>query len=491
MPRVVNKRIIVFLTIAFMLGIFTGGLIFNNLILTIIIPISVLLLGIIFYFLSKKLLLLVLLFAFSLGSASYVIDYKINVKQINTVCQISGKAVDSVGKNLVLSNISIDGKSCRGNVLLKGSTANIGEQITYYGAIETMDFCVFDSYAMSYYNDNVFYQSTLFYDIEIGEGKQDIFEKIKGKITTVLSRYMADEDTGIVKSLLFGDKSSLRYEDNTLIRSAGVSHIFAVSGLHVGFLMALIIFVLRKLRISPSLQLIIVALSILFYGFLCGFPAGLKRAGIMGIVYLLSSLTCNKNDSLTTLSLSMLIILIINPLEMFDLGFLMSVSAVFGITLFYRPIYKFLSFKCKNKIYLFVVGSVALTLSANIFLLPISFNIFNTFSVYMVLSNLIIVPLVTVAYSSLIFVAFLTLIFEGFGVLYVALKYPVIAIRAVCKIIDILPLSTVSLPSMGIFTVAYIASFLVLSRYIMIKPRYKLATVSGFVAVSIFAFLLL
>ncbi len=491
MPRILNKRIIVFCVIAFCLGIFVGGLIFSNLYLTIIIPIALLLLGIIFYLFFKKILLLVLLFTFSLGCVSYVIDYKINVKEIDKTCEISGKVVESVGKNLVLSDLTIEGKKYGGKVLLKRSEAKVGEQITYFGAIKTMDFSVFDTYAMSYYNDDVFYESTQFYSKEISKAELDIFEKIKGKITRVLSRYMADEDTGIVKSLLFGDKSSLRDEDNVLIRSAGVSHIFAVSGLHVGFLIALLIFVLKKLRINPTVQFFAVVLSILLYGFLCNFPGGLKRAGIMAIVYLLSSITCNKNDPLTTLSLSVFIILIINPLELFDLGFLMSVSAVFGITLFYKPIYKFLSFKFKNKIYLFVAGSVALTLSANIFLLPISFNVFNTFSVYMVLSNLIIVPLVTIAYSSIISVAFLSLIFEGFGIFYVPLKYTIIAIRAVCKVVDTLPFSTISLPSMGIFTAVYVASFVILSKFIMIKPKYKVISISGLVAASFFAFLLL
>lgn len=491
MPKIVNKRLIVFLAVAFMLGIFVGALVFHNLILTVIIPLVILLCGIIFYVFSKKLMVLVLFIAFAVGAVSYVIDYNINVKEISSNSVVSGRVSEIVADKIVLSKISIDGKKFRGKILVKGDAVDIGQNLTYYGSIETIDFDIFDTYSMNYYNDDIFYESKIIYVKEIKQDKLNVFESIKERTTTILNRYMEQEDTGIVKSLLFGDKSTLKYEDSVLIRSAGVSHIFAVSGLHVGFLIALLIFILKKMRVKPTFQLLIIGIIIFLYGFLCGFPAGLKRAGIMALVYLLSNLTCNKNDNLTTLSLSVLIILLMNPVEMFDLGFIMSVSAVFGIILFYKPIYSFLSFKCKNKAYLFLVGSIALTLSANVFLLPISCNIFQTLSVYMLLGNLVIVPLVTFAYSSLILVAFLSLIYQGFGILYVGLRYPVIAIRAVCKLISMLPMATLALPSMGIFTFTYITSFLIMSRFIMVKRTTKFITIIGLVGISVLTFLLI
>lgn len=491
MSRVINHRLVVFATIAFMVGIFVGGLVFNNIILTIVIPLAMLLCGIIFYFASKKFIVLLLFVTFAIGSICYVIDYNINVKDINDNAVISGRISQLDNKSMVLSNISIDGKKHRGKVYLTDGYGNFGDIITYYGTIKTLKFDIFDTYSMNSYNDDVFYESNFIYIKDLSAGKINIFEKINNKTTLVLDKYMTKEDTGIVKSLLFGDKSSLIYQDNMLIRRAGVSHIFAVSGLHVGFLIGLLIFILRKLRAKPSLQIIVVGVLIFLYGFLCGFPAGLKRAGIMAIVYLLANLTCNKNDNLTTLSLSIMIILIMNPLEMFDLGFLMSVTAVFGIILFYKPIYAFLAYKFTNKAYLFVAGSFALTLSANVFLLPISCNIFQSLSVYMLLSNLIIVPLVSIAYSSLILIATLSLIFEGFGIFYTVAKYPVIAIRAVCKIINVLPLTTLALPALGIFTFTYIASFIILSRFIMVKPKIKIISIGGLTGLSVLIFLLI
>ncbi len=492
MPKLLNKRPILFLAVALMVGIFVGGLIFGNLILSIIIPVAILLCGIIFFLISKKFLSLLVFLAMAVGVTGAIIDYNVKITNIDRSAVISGR-VEEIrnNKNVVLSDFTVDGVEYKGKILLKYNESEVGNRITYYGKIKTIDMDIFDTYVTSYYNDGIFYKSSLYNLYEVNSGALKLSEKIKNKFSNTISKYMEDSDVGVAKSLIFGDKSMLSQEDNNLIREAGVSHIFAVSGLHVGFLIALFVFIMKKLRLNRYLQLFVIIAAIIFYGILCGNPPGLKRAGIMSVVYLSGNLLCRKNDTLSTLSLSVLLILLFKPFELFDLGFIMSVSAVFGIVLFYKPIYKFLSFKIKNKLYLTVAGSFAMTISANAFLLPISFNIFNSFALYMLFTNLFVVPLTAITYSGLVLTFLLSLIFDGFGAIYFVLKYPLIAIRAICKVFAFLPFASVPLFALNAFTAVYLLCLILISRFILIKPKYKAITVFTLIPISSIMFLLL
>ncbi|NCA92065.1 ComEC/Rec2 family competence protein [bacterium] len=491
MPRILNNRPILYLAVALMLGIFVGGLIFGNLILSIIIPIVIFQCGIIFCLFSKKFFTFLIFLAMAVGVAGVIIDYNVNIVSVDKKAVISGR-VEEIrnGKKVVLSNFSVDGEEFKGKILINYKIGEVGDKISYYGKIKTNELDIFDTYAMSYYNDGIFYQSELYYLYEVSDGPLKLDEKVKNKFNTTISRYMKKQDVGIAQSLIFGDKSGLSQEDNTLIREAGVSHIFAVSGLHVGFLIALFVFIMKKLRLNRYVQLFTIIAVIVLYGVLCGNPPGLKRAGIMSVVYLVGNLLTRKNDSLSTLSLSVLLILIFKPFELFDIGFIMSVSAVFGIVLFYKPVYSFLAFKMKNKLYLAVCASFAMTISANAFLLPISFNVFNSFSLYMLFTNLFVVPLTAITYSLLVLTFVFSLIFEGFGVIYFVIKYPLIAIRAICKVFTFLPFASLPLSAMGIFTAVYIFCLILLSRFIMIKPKYKGITVLSLISLSGVMFLL-
>jgi ComEC/Rec2-related protein len=157
-----------------------------------------------------------------------------------------------------------------------------------------------------------------------------------------------------------------------------MAHIFAVSGLHIGFLAAAILFLLKKLRVNNYVSAAVLAAVFVIYGIMTGMPSGVKRAAITFIVFLLAKNSVRKSDPLTSLAFSAVIIILTNPRELFDVGFIMSYGAVFGIIAFYKPFFDILKKISGNKVYRYFAKILATTMSANIFVLPVSFNVFNT-----------------------------------------------------------------------------------------------------------------
>lgn len=135
----------------------------------------------------------------------------------------------------------------------------------------------------------------------------------------------------LVKGVFLGEKSGLDTATRTSMSLAGLMHIFAVSGLHVGYVVLLALLLAgsgykrRWLRLGLSLGLL------LLYIGLTGGAASILRAGLMALTLLLAELLMERNDPITTLALAALICLAFRPLWLFSAGFQMSFAAVWGL----------------------------------------------------------------------------------------------------------------------------------------------------------------
>ncbi len=139
------------------------------------------------------------------------------------------------------------------------------------------------------------------------------------------------EDSGLPKALLLGERSDLKEETTSDFRDAGIAHVLAVSGLHVGLLMAGAFFILRFFHLSPGMLLIIIAALLLFYCRLLDFAPSVVRAVILTLLFLLGKVFRRRVDPLTSLACAFLLILFFRPLDLFSLGFQLSFLAVLGI----------------------------------------------------------------------------------------------------------------------------------------------------------------
>lgn len=479
MDRALNRRVVLFVTVALMLGIFVGGLTTDNVILMAVIPSALFAVGIIFLLGFKKALVCAVYVAMCVGCLVYYLDYYVSYDgDVDGGVNVSARVESVTDGYAIVGDLSFDGKSYQGKArLYYDGELNVGEKLTFVAEAETNGRDIFSSYDMSAYNDRVYYVLNAT-EVEATQGKLKFFEKVKKRITDPMFRFMDGDDAGIAASLLLGDKSALSYSDSEVIRGIGMSHVFAVSGLHVGFMTAIVIFILKKLKAKPVTSLVVTAVVLLIYGILTGFPSGIKRAAVMSMIYMAAPLFKRKSDPITALSAACFLIVLTNPRELFDIGFIMSASAVAGIILFYTPIYHALLGRSHNAFRKGVSASVAVTVSANILLLPVCFNVFNTFAVYMILSNLIILPLVTVSYAMVAVAACFTAVFPVMGFLYYPSQFPIICIRLLANLIFSLPHATVTVGSMGAATACYVAAAFFVSRLNKLSAKVKLAGLS-------------
>lgn len=244
----------------------------------------------------------------------------------------------------------------------------------------------------------------------IGKDKVNVISKIANsnylKIEEKLNTLFEKDISSFIKGIVLGDKSNIDKDIQEDFRISGISHILAVSGLHVAYVIIAINLLFKKSFGERNTKFIII-LFLFFYMFLTGFSPSIVRASIMNIIILGAGIFHRKNDLATSISLSLLIILIYNPFLIENIGLQFSYIATIGIILLQKNIKKVLkNLKIKNKKWKYrlsiktlkiiskVQEIVAVTISAQISILPIMIYHFNIFGTYFLLSNLLISILV-------------------------------------------------------------------------------------------------
>ncbi len=479
MKRILNYRLVTFIALALCAGVVVGGLLCKSILLSVLIPIVSTAVGILLYFLTKKHTAWILLFAFSLGAALFL------SVTAATKPKLSGE------QTLTLTVEEVGEKS--GNVIMRGDVGVVtlsgrdyylqeGDKVVVTGTLAPVEFSYQDGYERHLFSKGVSYKLRVKEMTLIGN-EPSFFQKIKIKSRDVMLRYMNREDAAVCMSLIFGDKSMLSSKTAQETTGAGLSHVFAVSGLHIGFLAAILSFALKKCRVRPVPRMIVTVTILLLYGVLTGFPAGVKRSVIAYFLYELSVITARKRDGLTTLSAAVILIVLTDPKEMFDVGFLLSVCAVAGIVFFYKPLYSVVGKLPNNavkRVLMYPYGLICMTVSANIFILPITISVFGSIAPYAAVGNLLVLPVLSVVFPCLALTVMLSLIFGGFGVLYYALKYPIIAIRSFCSLISSWPSAEIPVAGLGVAALFYILFFVCLGRFLLLKPKFKAPICSAF-----------
>lgn len=192
---------------------------------------------------------------------------------------------------------------------------------------------------------------------------------------------------GIAKALLLGDKSSLENDVVNSFTATGAMHVLAVSGLHIGMLLQLIVLVLSVFGkwLKKRQQLLIALVLIWVYGGLTGASPAVMRAVVMFSILAIGSVIERKNSPLNLLALSAIVLLFFDPWSLFDIGFQLSYAAMLGIFLVYKPILNVYS-PTKKWMQLIWEGT-AVGIAATIFTTPLTLFWFYQFPNYFLLAN--------------------------------------------------------------------------------------------------------
>ena len=215
---------------------------------------------------------------------------------------------------------------------------------------------------------------------------------------------MEGDAYAVVAAMALGDKSALTKELKNVYSVTGASHVLALSGLHLGIIYTLISFLIVGRRWQTVSQLFCI-LSIWAFVFLVGMSVSVVRSAIMLTVYALLSLGHRDKMSVNTLAFAALVMLLVSPRSLFDIGFQMSFVAVLSILLWLPVFMGVFSERLlmEHRWVKWCWGMVAVSVAAQTGVAPLIAYYFGRFSSYFFLTNFIVIPAATlILYLSLV-----------------------------------------------------------------------------------------
>lgn len=353
------KKPMIYYAISVFIGCLSAFVLYQNVILGAVIAASFF--TIFFFTVDRKFFIVKIIF-FLMGIFGFIVYFNLKVPNHIEIRVIDKKGYYYQG-NYKGRKLLLDGK-------IKGIKE--GEKLEVQGKFQSnKDYPkgIIGKYDIEKYtlckNDFIYY----LYDV-----KRNIYLQFK--------KSLGEEKSAMIMALCYGDTGYLSNSQKSEFQQLGVVHAVSVSGFH----MAVIYKVLEGL-IGLKLSIIICFIYILF----TGIQASTVRAFIMIFIFKFSKLVFKNYDSMSSLSLSALILLLIKPYYIMDIGFMLSFLATIGILLYYKKMLRFL-YKLPEKL----GESLSITLSSQIFSMPyVAFSIQN-FSGGFILGNILLLPMYSV-----------------------------------------------------------------------------------------------
>ncbi len=294
----------------------------------------------------------------------------------------------------------------------------------------------------------------------------------RSTLIQVIDEVFPQDTAGFAKALLLGQRQDIDYETSTAFKVSGISHIIAVSGLHVSILFALVYTLTGKHRVLTALIGIPI---VIFFAGVAGFSPSVVRASIMQILMMLALLFDREYDNFTALSFAALTMLIVNPLVITSVSFQLSAGCMIGIFLFSERIRDWLMketrlgrWQCKAVSH---IGSgISVTVSAMVFTTPLVACYFGAVSLVGILTNLLTLWAVSIVFYGIMAACGVYFISSGVAAaLAWAVSWLIRYILLVAKLLSRLPLAAVYTKSIYIvlwliFCYGLLAVFLVVKK---------------------------
>lgn len=392
-------------------------------------------------------------------------------------------------REIILKDVTVNGEKLDGKLLVTlsstaGELCDEGDTVTFTAEIEEYDLITYGK-VNSHIIEGVYYKCTVYYGMTTTSGFS-LFGSIRSFVRNRLYDSLDSSTAGVIYAMLTGEAEGV--EDGIIanFRYGGVAHMFAVSGLHIGVVYGALMGFCALIKRRGIVSNIVCLAVIVLYSGVCGFTVSSVRAVIMCAFASVARIAGTKYDTLNSLSLAVILILLINPLDLFSTGFRLSVSAVLGITLFSAVFKKRFSFMPAG-----TGEGMAVTFSAQIGTLPAMLSSFGFISGAGLLLNLIIVPVL-----STLFVLILI------GIILSAILFPLaqpiiyvtaVPIEAVLSFLAVCGFEDAALCGIGgaVFTAIYYAFMVILSdkinktkaqRYIALALAVVIAVIYALVA---------
>jgi competence protein ComEC len=225
--------------------------------------------------------------------------------------------------------------------------------------------------------------------------------QVRKSIDNQIKKYNSPETAALLRGLLLADRGEIKYQTKNQFINAGVVHVLSVSGLHVGYIV--LIFLVLFGRMNFIVRSVLTIAGLLCYMFLAGVSPPVFRATVMSIVFIAAFLSNRSTNIFNSISIAALIILLINPNELYNPGFQLSFSAVMAMAIILPYMTQMIDgWNINNKYFKNILLFLAVSISAQIGTLPFTFLYFNKFSVVGVIANLLVIPAIGVIIAAAI-----------------------------------------------------------------------------------------
>lgn len=310
-------------------------------------------------------------------------------------------------------------------------------------------------------------------EINLASILNDIKTNIIDKIEKI---YRHTDARAIIKAVVIGDRSEITEELKDVFQVAGVMHILAISGLHVGII-AMVLFLLFSTisdnKLSKSFKYIFIIIIMLGYAAITGFRPSVSRATLMFIVLLGAKLLNRPYNVYNSISIAAFLILLWQPLYLFDTGFILSFTATFFI-IFLTPIMESILKDCLFLLPDYLVKSLSVSASAWLGVMPLSAFFFYKISIISILSNILIVPVIGVIIIFALFSIFLSFLFLPLGNFLALVNNGLISLLIfIGEKLSLLPFAYRDIAQPGILSIAIYYIIIVFIFY-SLKYRYNI-----------------
>lgn len=204
---------------------------------------------------------------------------------------------------------------------------------------------------------------------------------------------LGEKELNVLSALTLGYKRGLDPETKRVFSAAGAMHVLAVSGLHVGIVFMILSFFLsflKKRKRGEIAYLLVMITSLWCFAFLTGLSPSVSRAAAMFTIVVIASVFKKSSNIYQSLVASAFVLLLLNPNNLFEVGFQLSYAAVFGIVFLQPRLDKIFTFRFRVSRYFWAL--LTTSVAAQIATFPLSAFYFNQFPTFFWVSNLVVIP---------------------------------------------------------------------------------------------------
>ena len=296
----------------------------------------------------------------------------------------------------------------------------------------------------------------------------------RNKIKKIIEQTLQKPYNYLLTGMILGEKSFISPEVKEVFTEAGIMHILAISGLHVGIIATALFIFLNILRFPKKLKLIILILILIIYASITGYQPSVLRATIMFIL-LIGGKLINRNRNLyLSLFFAAFLILLLNPLILYDAGFLLSFMVTFFL-IYLSPILQ----EQFSKVLVWIKDPLSISIAAWVGIFPLSAYFFNKVSIISIVTNIFVVPLTGIAIILGFITFFIGLLSIPLAGIIAHINYFVLKmITSIAKLLSLIPFSFIYIaqPAILVIFLYYIMIFLAIEIFYkkVFPPKMKI-----------------